>query len=336
MKKYWLFALAALLFAALACKETDPLRKLEYDGTKISYLTVIPPSGTGNFTLEVTYQAYNSLHTKTTPGTIYCNYVTPDMATMPLGVINPAPEEFDMWITMTTKLPFSVTQANGVTQPGTYLAGCKAYDASALSYSSTVSTTFTVVAGESAPTLPPEAPPPEPPKPPPFTLTGGTITYDETSEVLSPHKDPNGYYPSQHHKWCNPILSIDTNGNISGTCSSTGDKIPSDLYGTWNGSQNTVIQGTLTGKVVPGGSFTFQEELRETGLSDTPWEYTRKAIIVGTGLFASPTRATGTATITIECSTLDPSEGGFCGDYASSDSYTGAISWEFNGSGTTP
>ena len=109
--------------------------------------------------------------------------------------------------------------------------------------------------------------------------------------------------------------------------------MPAGLYGTWSGG---VIQGTVTGKMTPGGSFTFLEELIETGHTGTPWEYTRMAVITGAGSFVSPTQATGTANITTECRTTDDTTGSMCGDNSTSDSFTGSINWEFNGTGATP
>jgi hypothetical protein len=164
-------------------------------------------------------------------------------------------------------------------------------------------------------------------------LTGGTITYDEASEVLSPHKNEFSYYPSQHHKWCSIILTIDSADDISGTCSSTGDKMPPGLYGDWN--QSATIEGTISGKAFPGGQFIFTETLIESNYPGDPdLESTRKVVITGTGLFVSSTRATGTATFTIECRTVDENSWLCADDHSQFDSYTGSISWEFNGTST--
>lgn len=167
---------------------------------------------------------------------------------------------------------------------------------------------------------------------PPGQPPRGTITYDEATEQLSPHNNQWGYFPSQHHKWCGIILTIDSAGNISGNCSSTGDKISPNLYGDWNGS--ATIEGTITGMAVPGGSFTFREELIEKYKPGTSFEYTRKVVFIGTGSFSpgSVMDATGTVTLDADCRTVD-NYANICGDYPSlNDHFTGTIAWEFNGS----
>jgi len=233
-------------------------------------------------------------------------------------------------VTATKTLPFSVAQKDRVTQPGTYMAYCTTE-----TNSTPVTTTFTVT-GNVTPTPTLESGATVTPSPT-FTLTGGTITYDEASEQLDPHKNPTGYYPSQHHKWCAITLNIgiDTAGNISGTCAAEGHDIASGLYGDWNGS--ATIEGTITGTLIPGGSFTFREELIEKYETGTSFEYTRKVVFIGTGSFSpgSATHATGTATLDAECRTVD-NYANICGDYPSLyDYFTGTISWEFNGTGSS-
>jgi len=321
MKIRRLLGTMILIAAMLACDTGIglPGEEVRIAYTIIATVSVTPSSGSGSFTMEVAYLVARG---EDRADSIQCYYVSPEGNTMAIGDFIPERPDLSNPSQGNNSLKFSVTQ------PGFYTAGCHTGE-----NNSQMTTTFTVVADGTVPTEPPVAPPPQEPPKPTFTLTGGTITYDEASEQLSPHKNDHGYYPSQHHKWCNPALSIDANGNISGICSSTGDKVPPGAYGDWNG--NATIQGTVTGKMVPGGSFTFREELIETYSPGTSFEYTRKAVIEGTGSFVSPTRATGTATLDADCRTVD-NYANICGDYPSlSDHFTGSINWEFNGTGVT-
>lgn len=87
MKNRFSIAIAVLIAAMLAACTMPSSIVREYNDTIILNMAVIPPSGSGSFDLEVTYQA---IYTQTrSPAHIYCNYVTPDMATMPIGSIAP-------------------------------------------------------------------------------------------------------------------------------------------------------------------------------------------------------------------------------------------------------
>ena len=337
MKHRVRIAIILLLAAMLACSTSDPLMRQDYSGTKIVSIRVVPPSGTGSFILEVTYQAYLELNGITRPGEIYCNYVAPDTATMLVGKFRGYAPEYDKWVTQTQTLPFSVAQADGVVQPGTYLAGCSAYDASSQSYDSPVTTTFTVVT-EGTPTAS-SAPNPVPtttPSTPTSALTWGRIAYDKASDQQTPHLSQSGLLPSEFHKWCNPSITIDANGAISGTCSSSQNPADLGLWGNWMTDDGESIEGKITGTLVPGGSFTFREELTERYENPeypTIWWYTKTVVIEGTGTFVSTTQARGTATYSAECIGSDENSN-FCGEgytLSAHDSFTGTINWEFNG-----
>jgi hypothetical protein len=329
VKIHWLYGTAALIAAMLACnvpsaEETDSIAY-----TKIHSVAVSPPSGIGNFEILVTYKAF--IVNDQPPDVINCFYIAPSGMTISFGAITPSvPDtQYGTEVTLSGSLPFSVQQADGNKEVGTYQGGCLTEKNSYI-----VNTYFTVTeAATPTPTLESGATVTSTPT---FTLSGGTISYDEASEQLSPRKNPTGYFPSQHHKWCAITLNIgiDAAGNIRGTCAAEGHDIASGLYGDWNG--DATIEGTITGKAVPGGSFTFREELIEKYKPGDPnWESIRKVVFEGTGSFVSPTRATGTATISAECLTVDNTST-LCGDeYSAADSFTGTINWEFNGTGVT-
>ncbi len=134
-----------LIAAMLACKQSDveaPSDNEIPSYTQILSVSVTPPSGSGSFTLEVVYEDAHGADSP--PGRIYCNYVTPNIATMPIGVILPEFVSFLQqspiaWVTHTKELGFSVQQANGVIRPGSYMAGCQTAEGSP------VTTPFTVI-----------------------------------------------------------------------------------------------------------------------------------------------------------------------------------------------
>jgi hypothetical protein len=175
MKNRFSIAITVLLAAMLACGRYNPAH---FSDTKILSMAIIPPSGSGSFTLEITYEA-SWLLEKTPPGKIYCSYVTPDMATMPIGTISPL-VGIGTAVTITETLPFSVMQANGVTQPGSYLAGCTTIN------NDKASAGFTVT-GEAAPasTLISSPTAPIVPTAGPITVTGtGTQFYVEEGNSM--------------------------------------------------------------------------------------------------------------------------------------------------------
>jgi hypothetical protein len=175
MKNHLSVAATALLAAMLACSNYNTAPG-GFSDTNILSMAIVPSSGSGSFALEITYEA-SWLLERMPPGKIYCSYVTPDMATMPIGVISPM-VSFGTTVTITERLPFSVMQANGVTQPGSYLAGCTT------SNNDKASTGFTVT-GDTTPATalipsPTTALPAFTPTFPPITVTGtGTQFYVE-------------------------------------------------------------------------------------------------------------------------------------------------------------
>jgi hypothetical protein len=320
MKNRWLLGIAVLVASTLGC---GLFSLVGVNPVTINSVSVTPSTGSGTFTLSVLFRVRDEI---SDGEMVHCYYVTPDGGTTTIGDF--IPEGFDS----SHDVVFTTTQ------PGLYSAGCQSYRSG-----SSQTTTFTVT-GNATPTPFSNAMPtptanlilvPTPTSTPtlPSTpaLTGGTITYDEATEQLSPHKNQWGYFPSQHHKWCALTLTIDSAGNISGTCSAEGHDITSGLYGDWN--SDATIEGMITGTAIPGSSFTFREELIEKYKPGTSFESNRIVVILGTGSFSpgSATHATGTATLDADCRTVD-NYANICGDYPSlDDHFTGTIAWEFNG-----
>jgi hypothetical protein len=319
MKKRVVFAALVLVAGMHACNLTtaEIVNESDVNVTQVTKVLITPPSSPGDFNLEVTYE---SMWTGgRPPGSIICRYITPDGATIWIGTISVVLEHKNTngKETNTSSIPFSVKR-NGVVTPGQYVASCtderNVFTVESFFFVIGTTTEIPLVAAEPPVTIP----------------TSGTITYDEATEQLSPHRNQWGYYPSQHHKWCAPTLTIDSTGNISGTCHAEGHDIASNLYGDWN--SDATIEGTITGSLIPGGSFTFREELTEKYKLGTSFEFTRKVVILGTGSFStgSAMHAAGTATFDADCSTVD-NYANICGDSPSlNDHFTGTIAWEFN------
>lgn len=165
------------------------------DFSKVLNMAVTPPAGSGNFTLEVTYRWNDSIADTGSPPDIHCNYLSPDGATMPVGIIYPT------YVKVTTtkieKLEFSVTQKDGKTIPGTYVASCVPRDDDGDEDGTTVTTTFEVVE-DTAPDLPippAQLPPPEQPEQLAFTMAGTfSLTWngkESTSGEIQITIDPN-------------------------------------------------------------------------------------------------------------------------------------------------
>jgi hypothetical protein len=122
--------LAAILLSTLACKTLsggpiDPSDPIESDEgvstlpTTVLGVKVDPPSGSGSFQLEVTYQvSVSSLISNTE--SIVCRYVGPDGATMLIDTIFPESRTItdSRSRTMSSTLPFTVTG------DGEYTATC--------------------------------------------------------------------------------------------------------------------------------------------------------------------------------------------------------------------
>ncbi|MBA4386239.1 MAG: hypothetical protein C0410_16015 [Anaerolinea sp.] len=209
---------------------------------------------------------------------------------------------------------FSVIPRDGKVEPGTYTATCQDDE-----LKSQKSTTFVVLEEPTPTTTAMSTAQP--------LIREGIISYDESNEQMTPHLDQWGFFPSQFHKWCNPTLTISSDGTISGSCYNPEDAGDLGLYGTWSGG--AYIEGKINGNIEADGRITFQEELTEQHKpGDISWWEKRVTIIKGTGTFVSATQATGTATFTAEC-TAATEVASHCGLESKYDYFTGTIPWEF-------
>lgn len=295
MKTRWLLGIVALIAAMLACK--DPFEKEPiFTATTIKSVGVTPLSGSGSFTLEVSYETF-WIPDKFIPN-IYCNYVAPNGTIVPIGKVDMFDHIGARTVVAATKtLPFTVAQTNGVTQPGTYLAGCTTER-----NSTPVTTTFVVI-GDATPM--PELPSNSVPTPTATlqaaTLKGRIVFDYNTYQSTRPS---GGGELDRVTKWCIPDVTITPDGFVSGTC---------EFSGTAFLAQSTVT-AHITGIAVQGGSFSFSYVVTEQGSNgwnlkpgENPsvpvWSNEAKWEIsyTGSGNFTSATQASGTATFDFSC-----------------------------------
>lgn len=322
MKTHWLWGTFILIAAMLAC--SNPFQKEpSYTATTIKSVSVIPPSGTKDFMMEVTYETF-WIPEKRIPN-ILCYYVTPKGITVQIGVIDMFSHIGSRQVDTATKtLAFSVAADNLTIQPGTYLAGCTTETNSA-----PVTTTFIVIATV---TPTPELPS-EPAAMPTATLQTaplkGKIIFDYNSYQSS---RPSGAgelsVPTSN---CIPEVTITADGVISGNCE-------------YNGPTSIRTQSTITvhvtGIAVQGGSFTFTYDVTErfpNGWGDVQgspadvnvwsFEQVRHIFYTGTGVFTSATQASGVATFDFSCDT-GADNLIHCWKW-SKESFSGTISWSF-------
>ena len=323
MKTRWHLGMFVLFAAMLACNfpfHEEP----SYTMTTIKSVVVMPPSGTGSFTLEVSYETF-WIPDKRIPN-IHCYYVSPDLVTVDIGTI-------DMFmhigareiVTASKTLPFTIAQKNGVTPRGSYLAGCKTE-----TDDSTVNTNFTVI-GDATPT-PMLIPEPSP---------ASTSTLQPSAKTLTGRIifDYNGYQSSRPSgggeldritKWCIPEVTITPDGVVSGIC---------DFFGTADVHEATVT-AHVTGIAVQGGSFNFTYVVTEKGSNgwnlqpgENPsvpvWSNEAKWEIsyTGSGNFISTTQASGTAAFDYSCDS--GADNLFWCNSQPRESFSGTTSWSF-------
>jgi len=306
MKTHWLLGTVALVAALLAC--SNPFQpEPRYTATTIKSVGVAPTSGSGSFTLEVSYETF-WIPDKFIPN-IYCNYVAPNGAIVPIGTIDMLYHIGAREIVTATKtLPFTVAQTNGVTQPGTYLAGCTTE-----TNSTPVTTTFVVI-GDATPT-------PEPPSETAATPTAtlqtaalkGQIVFDFANAQSS--KGPGwGGLLDEVTRECKPELTISALGVVSGSCDKA--HISARLV-----DESFTVQ--VTGTVDADRNIIFSYDVSEIGTPNGAWRITYE----GQGRFASATQAAGTASFSYSCSS-----GADNLLWCSSQAYeaiSGTISWIF-------
>ena len=264
MKQRLSIAVTALIVAMLACD--NPFIPNKYPpptlNTQILSMAVIPPEGSGSFALEVTYRAGDL------PNSIFCNYLTPNFVTIPIGNIATKGD----FVEVTERLPFSVRQQDNSVVPGPYIAGCTPANGT------TVTTAFTVTGdATSTPTVTPTATQnatATPTTTPTATLTprlvSGTYHVVTSSGIIA-----NSYWTleisgnqitsSSFSVWdCCPGTRTDPlTGWIEGDkvtiereCSGQGWEGP--CHQTYTGSiQGNVIVGEINGTGMPAGGGTW-------------------------------------------------------------------------------
>ena len=114
MNTRWFLVVMALIGTTLACNLIPGLPNYTPTFTEVKSVTVNLPSGTGSFTLEVTYITF--MGRGEIPEPIICYYVTPT-GTMIIGSINPPLDEGEIILTGTLSL--------SVSDPGVYTATCE-------------------------------------------------------------------------------------------------------------------------------------------------------------------------------------------------------------------
>ena len=279
MKIRRLLGTVALIAAMLACK--NPFEKEpSYTVTTIKSVGVTPPSGSGSFTLEVSYETF-WIPDKFIPN-IYCNYVAPNGTIVPIGKVDMFDHIGARTVVAATKtLPFTVAQTNGVTQPETYLAGCTTER-----NSTPVTTTFVVI-GEATPT--PELPSNSVPTPT-ATLQAATlkgrIVFDYTTYQSA--RPSGGGELDQVTKWCIPEVTVTPDGVVSGTCEKS--HITARLV-----DESFSVQ--ITGRLDQVGNITFSYDVSEIGNPNGAWRISYE----GQGKFTSATQASGTASFSYSC-----------------------------------
>jgi hypothetical protein len=164
MKTRRFLVIMTLIGITLACAFPEYDENASFPYSKVESVAVNPPSGTGSFTLEVTYKAFSDIGRIFDTEPVTCYYVTPDGATMPIGTIDPPSGSYG-GLTQIGTLTLSVSG------PGVYTATCE--DDSS---TSKASTGFSVIEPTPTPTATPTSTPT-----PTFTPT---LLYTPTSTPL--------------------------------------------------------------------------------------------------------------------------------------------------------
>ncbi len=311
MKTLRVFVMLILLAVTLACYATASYK----DGadTKIISVSVDPPSGSGTFTLKVSYEAFQRYLTGMLPPSVVCTYTTPDLATMPIGQTNPQVTTENVWLPFTDTFFFNVTQSDGRTPPGVYIAGCTTTDGG----SQPVTASFTVV--EAQATEPPSLPATEPVQPPP--PANPPVQLPLVGKIIF---DYNGYQSGRPSgggeldwvtQWCIPRVTISTTGAVSGSC---------EYSGTTTHLTQASVTAQVTGSVDASGNVTFSYDVSEIGSPNGAWRISYE----GNGKFTSLTQASGTADFSYSCSSGQDNLL-WCYPSTTYESFSGSVPWSF-------
>lgn len=116
MKTRWFLVVMMLIGTTRACN-LPGLNLNNPTFTEVKSVAVNPSSGTGSFTLEVTYIAFTD--GDRLPEWITCYYVTPFGAEIPIGSVIPPADKIDR-----SETTLAGTLALSVSDPGVYTATC--------------------------------------------------------------------------------------------------------------------------------------------------------------------------------------------------------------------
>jgi hypothetical protein len=313
MKKRLAFAAFVLVASMHACNlpHEEIVNEPDVNVTKVTRVVVTPPSGPGDFKLEVTYESMWIAGRP--PGSIICRYITPDGATIGIGRISVFLEHINTHETEThtSSIPFSVKR-NGVVTPGKYMASCtderNVY---------TVESNFIVIGTATAPASTATS-----------TLLIGRITF-ALGTARSDRPGASGDL-DDITRWCIPEITIAADGNLTGSCEFTGQTAL---------LTESTVRATVTGSAVRGGDFNFSYQVQESGpngwkTGDNPVDVhiTSTAaqwyvFYTGTGKFTSPTRAEGTANFEYTCMS-GASNLLWCSS-SEMETFKGTVDWNF-------
>jgi hypothetical protein len=306
MKNRWPWAMMALMAMVLSCNL--PFQRTSW--TTITSVTVTPPSGEKDFSLEV---KYNYTWDREQPNAeIYCMYTTPGGSTIPIGTVVPAGLDRDReTFSKVDKLAFTVKPKDGRIEPGTYLAGCATEHDGSM-----VTTTFTIT--ESAAPTPTAMLSLESTLTPtmisqtPLTLPKGQIIFDYAKAESS--RPSSGGELSRVTNLCIPEVSFGSNVSISGQC----EKLHITALLT-----DESITAQVTGVVDPSGNVTFSYDVSEIGNPNGAWRISYE----GQGKLTSAAQAAGTATFSFSCNS-GADNLIWCWKWTS-ESFSGTIPWSF-------
>lgn len=280
--------------------------------TTITGVTVLPPSGEKDFTLEVKYQyTWYRDHPNVE---ILCMYTAPSGSTMTIGFILPEGLDRDReFFSRVQTLPFTIkANKDGEIEPGVYVAGC-----STELDPRVVTATFMVVEN----THPTETPTPNLPLEPaatptatqllPVSLVTGKIVFDY-AQTESSRPGASGEL-SKITELCIPEITVEA-GNLNGQC----EKLHITAF-----LEDESLTVQVLGQVDPSGNVTFSYDVSDIGNPNGAWRISYE----GQGQFTSATQATGMANFSYSCNS-GAENLIWCWKWTS-ESFSGTLPWSF-------
>ena len=285
MFRHQILTFLTLLAAALACNL--PLQPTSW--TQITGVTVTPPVGEKEFTLEIKYTF--TWDRERPNAEIYCLYLTPGGRSIPIGTLVPAGLDRDReTFTKVERLNFTIQPQAGQIEAGQYRAGCSTEHAG-----SQQMTSFTVLASLTSTPRPEDTRTPTRPgaveltSTPSLTLTAaplsGRLVFDY-ARVESSRPGAGGEL-ARVTELCLPEIHL-TGSQLGGEC----EKL--HFTGFLTDESVTVA---VTGRLEAAGRLTFSYQVSEIGNPQGTW----RILYTGQGQFASPVQAAGVATFRFAC-----------------------------------